>query len=295
MRHSVALDDGDVVIIHDDCPQGWRPGDQVALLNHGLIGSHQSPLLVRLTAKLTARGLRVFRWDMRGCGAGEGLARFPYHAGCSHDLSQVIAAVVGICSPIGSNHRSFLNLVGVSLSGNILLKYLGEHPERVPHEVRRAVAVNPPIDLSSSLTVMKRSLAGWYDRHFASKLFDGLVQRRRQCPTAPMPAVWQRPKGLKEFDDWYTAPISGYGTADNYYRTCSAAQFLSNIRIPTSIITSCDDPIVPVSIFQETSRWSSQIQLAITSGGGHVGYFARKGLDPDEFWLDWRIIDLMTA
>ena len=71
----VELADGDALAVHDDCPAGWAPGGKVAILSHGLADHHRTPLLVRLTEKLTARGVRVFRWDMRGCGAGMAWAR----------------------------------------------------------------------------------------------------------------------------------------------------------------------------------------------------------------------------
>lgn len=307
-RH-VPLDDGDVVVVHDDCPADWQPGDPAALLMHGLNGSHQSPLLVRLAQKLTGRGLRVFRWDQRGCGAGRGLARFPYHAGRSDDLALVLEHIIRWCrgpwvapSNCGrvpefpARPAPFLNLLGVSLSGNILLKYLGENPDRIPPEVAQAIAVNPPIDLNGSVQALRGTLTSWYARHFVGRLIRDVQQRRDLRPDAPMPPRWLRPRGLIEFDDWYTAPVSGFASAQEYYDRCSAAQFMTEIATPTTVITSSDDPMIPLTMF--TSRmesWSPQIRLAVASGGGHVGYFARRGIDPDEFWLDWRILELMTA
>ena len=302
---NVALNDGDVVVIHDDRPADWEPGDPAAVLMHGLSGSHLSPLLVRLAAKLNSLGVRVFRWDMRGCGAGAGLARLPYHAGRSDDLAQVLKSVVDWCKPVGPaapNHqkradtRPFLHLLGVSLSGNILLKYLGESPERVQPGVSQAIAVNPPIDLARSVGALGGSLTGLYDRHFVGKLVRDLQQRRSQRPDAPMPAHRNRPRGVMEFDNWYTAPVSGFSSAREYYDRCSAEQFLPEIQVPTTIITSRDDPMVPLPIFTAgMDRWSPQVRLVVAAGGGHVGYFARRGLDPDPFWLDWRIVELITG
>jgi predicted alpha/beta-fold hydrolase len=305
VQRNVPLDDGDVVVVHDDRPIGWQPGDPVALLMHGLNGSHQSPLLVRIASKLMPLGIRVFRWDLRGCGAGMGLARMPYHAGCSDDLAHVLNCIVKWCrEPDPSGLRRFpppeeqpyLTVFGVSLSGNILLKYLGEAPGRVPPEVSQAIAVNPPIDLSHSLGALQGALTGWYDRHFVGKLIQDLRQRFYHRPDAPMPAKWAKPRSLMEFDDWYTAPVSGFATGQEYYDRCSAAQFMSKIDVPTTIITSCDDPMVPLQMFTANEgQWSSKIRLAIAEGGGHVGYIARRGQDPDEFWLDWRVVELMTG
>jgi len=284
----VKLDDGDMVVIHDDCPPDWQPGNAAALLMHGLSGCHLSPLLVRLAHKLSACGVRVFRLDLRGCGAGLGLAQKPYHAGCSNDLAQVVTAVLAWCA-------SPLTLVGVSLSGNILLKYLGEAPDRVPADVVRAMAINPPIDLARSVATLDRSVNRWYDRHFFVQLTRHLHERRRQLPDAPFPAGAPRSRRLYDFDDWYTAPVSGFGNAATYYARCSAMQFLPHVRVPTAILTARDDPLVPVAMFEEhSSAWPSNVHLAIVDGGGHVGYIARRGVDPDVHWLDWRVVEFVA-
>lgn len=286
IARQVSLPDGDRVVVHDDTPAAWRPGDPVALLTHGLIGSHQSPLLVRLASKLNRRGVRVFRWDMRGCGAGRGLARFPYHAGCSEDLARVIEHVIdcslstttiranqnnwpinGIDSSPSDHDRHstpFLHLFGVSLSGNILLKYLGERSRGAPPEIASAVAVNPPVDLEFSVKALRKAMYGWYDRYFSKCLRKDLERRRADRPDAPMPVRPGQPRGVEEFDDWYTAPVSGFESAGDYYQRCSALQFLPNIVVPTTILTSSDDPMVPVEMFNAGSKlWSQEIRLAI--------------------------------
>lgn len=295
-------------MVHDDCPPLWKPTAGAALLLHGLSGSHLSPLLVRLTTKLVERGVRVFRWDLRGCGAGAGLARYPYHAGCSRDLDLVVQSVLTWCEFAGDEPSSenqcdittaprcqYLILFGVSLGGNILLKYLGENPELVPEQIRQAIAINPPIDLSRSVDTLNGTLNRLYDRHFLGALMKDLDERRRLLPDAPMPSGSSRPRRLRDFDNWYTAPMSGYATADDYYSSCSALQFMPQIRVPTTVITSQDDPMVPGQIFTATAdQWSPRTRLVMAPRGGHVGYIARRGLDPDEFWLDWRVVDLIT-
>src|SRR2546422_657864 len=79
----VPLADGDRLMMHDSVPSAWQPAAPVALLAHGLGGSHESGYIERLTAKLLKRGVRVFRLDLRGAGAGASLARRLYNAACS--------------------------------------------------------------------------------------------------------------------------------------------------------------------------------------------------------------------
>ena len=298
----VELADGDALAVHDDCPAGWAPGGKVAILSHGLADHHRTPLLVRLAEKLKARGVRVFRWDMRGCGAGMAWARHPYHAGCSADLAAVVDAAIGWCrggqvvggSGIGDDPD--LTLFGVSLSGNVLLKYLGEAPGHVPAAVRRAIAVNPPIDLMAGIESIGSRTNRVYDRHFTGVLIKHLEAWWHLRPDAFRPPEGPRPRTLHGFDDWFTAPAIGYRDAHDYYRHASAAQFLPTIRTPTTIITSRDDPLVPFWMFSPVRvAYPQSVRLVATDHGGHVGFVGKKGDDPDVRWLDWRVVEIVTG
>jgi predicted alpha/beta-fold hydrolase len=99
---------------------------------------------------------------------------------------------------------------------------------------------------------------------------------------------------LYDFDDQYTAPAAGFENAADYYARCSAAQFVSGIEVPTLILTARDDPLVPVSVFEKLNLPDSVV-LHISEQGGHLGYIAKAGDDPDRRWMDWRIVDWMNA
>lgn len=291
----VDLPDGDALAVHDDRPPGWRPGGRVAVLSHGLADHHRTPLLVRLAEKLAARGVRVFRWDMRGCGAGMALARRPYHAGCSDDLAGVVEEVARLCAADDGTPAD-VTLFGVSLSGNVLLKYLGEDPGRVPAAVRRAIAVNPPIDLVAGVESIGSRVNRVYDRHFTGVLLRHLERWWEVRPDAYRPAESRRPRSLREFDDWFTAPAIGCRDALDYYSRSSAARFVPAIRVPTTIITSRDDPLVPFEMFSDDRvSYPDTVKLVATDRGGHVGFVSRRGADPDTRWLDWRVVEIVTG
>jgi predicted alpha/beta-fold hydrolase len=292
----VDLDDGDALAVHDSMPAGWQPGDRVALLSHGLADDHRSPLLLRLTDKLTRRGVRVFRWDMRCCGAGLALARRPYHAGCSGDLAAVVDGVVAWCreGAAAAPPDPDLAIFGVSLSGNVVLKYLGEAPDRVPAAVRCAISVNPPVDLVMGCGSIASRANRIYDRYFTGILVKHLETWWQARPDAVRPSETKKPRTLWQFDDWFTAPAIGYRDALDYYRHASAAQFIPAIRVPTTIITSRDDPFVPFEMFAaDRVAYPDCVRLLATDRGGHVGFIGRTGTDPDNRWLDWRVVQII--
>ncbi len=277
MRRLVDLSDGDQVVLHDDQPPTWRAGDRTALLVHGLCGSHRSGYLVRIAEKLNAAGVRTFRLDMRGCGAGRALARHPYHSGRSEDLAAALTAIADWCpgSPTA--------LVAFSLGANAALKLLGECGDRPPGNLARAIAVCPPVDLAACVRSLERYPARIYDRFFTGELLRQVHASPTLSEHAARIFARHRPTRLVEFDDAFTAPLSGFGNAATYYRRCSAGPLLPHIRVPTTILAAADDPIVPISPLRQTNHAS--VSLVVTGHGGHLGFIATGG----HRWLDYLV------
>jgi len=285
IRRHVPLSDGDCLTLHDDAfLEPWKTGDPVALLVHGMCGSAESPHIRRIASKLQLRGVRTFRVNMRGCGDGKGLAREPYHAGRSDDIQAVVDEIHAICP------GSAIHVAGFSLGGNIVLKWLGEYSNKMNSCVVAGMAVNPPVDLASCTDSIQTQFYGMYDRYFAGQLFSHVVK----CPNLRGRGPWtkesKRPRQILEFDELFTAPQSGFKNASDYYENCSAAPLIPNISTPTLILTSQDDPVIPVRLFKNLSLPKS-VQLHISNSGGHLGFLGRKGTDPDGWWLDWRVVD----
>ena len=119
-----------------------------------------------------------------------------------------------------------------------------------------------------------------YDRYFARLLWKRLQERRRVAPDAATVVFQRRPRGIYEFDDVFTAPVCGFGTADNYYRQCSSLPLLSKIALPAMILAAEDDPLVLAQPLLDASL-SSSTRLHLARHGGHLGFVSRRGVDPD--------------
>ncbi|MCA9036948.1 MAG: alpha/beta fold hydrolase [Planctomycetaceae bacterium] len=284
-QRKLRLPDDDFLVLHDDRPTIWERGDHVVLMLHGLCGSHNSGYMARTAAKLHQRGVRVFRMDHRGCGAGAGLARSPYHAGRTEDLDSAIRMVERLCP------SSPISIVGYSISGNLVLRYLGQYAGQTPFSLFRVVAVCPPVDLSHCVQSLGQSKFGMrYHWYFTRQLLSHVAESplwRNDLPLATMKSL---PRTLHEFDDAYTAPASGYESAQHYYEAASAIGVIPDIRVHTSILASQDDPMVRTSALQR-SPLPPNVRLYVTQHGGHLGFIGRRGVDPDRRWMDWRVID----
>lgn len=280
----VLLPDGDSIVLHDDAPANWRPGDPAVLLIHGLAGSHASPALVRTAYRLRERGCRTFRMDMRGAGAGMTVARLPYHSGRSDDCLEVLRAIESVCP------QSPLFVVGFSLGGNLTLNLVGNHAHELPSQLVSAIAVSPPVDLSRCVHNIQLGVNRFYDKYFVKRLLRQIREHARLMPRAFVPRFTHEPRNLFELDNMYTAPVCGFETAEHYYAVTSPVQFLSRIEVPTLIISSLDDPMIPPEPLQN-AKLSPSVRVHYTNHGGHIGFIGAKGNDPDTRWCDWRIID----
>src|SRR5262245_51341124 len=165
--HHVPLTDGDSIALHED--DGAANGSpeisrHVAILLHGLCGCHQSGYMLRASARLRARGVRVFRMDLRGCGAGMALARHPLHAGRSEDACAALEYVSRL------HPGAAIHLVGYSMGANIALKLAGELGSDAPRHLVSVMAVSPPIDLVQCTRRIQRGMSRLYDRRFVRQL-----------------------------------------------------------------------------------------------------------------------------
>jgi len=287
--HRVDLPDGDVLMLHDDCPKNWGPGSPFVVLMHGLGGCHGSAYIQRIAQKLTTFGVRTFRLDHRGAGAGARMSKQPYHAGRSEDVREAFQAASKLCP------GSLGALAGFSLSGNMLLKMLGENGRMgySPEYLACAVAVNPPIDLGQCSETLRRPDNRFYDRYFTKLLVPQVRERLETFSDAPRPSDGWAPQTLREFDETYTALASGFSSLQDYYDRSSGGQFVESIETPTFILTGRDDPLIPASSFEQLPSVPS-VSVHIAEHGGHLGYVAGKTSDPDRRWMDWRVIDWLA-
>ena len=281
-RRMVHLADGDALALHNNTPPGWKLGDPVALLVHGLSGSHLSSHIRRLAALLLSQRVRVVRMDLRGAGAGISLARRIYHAGRSDDIRAALE-VIHSWSP-----TSPLLLLGVSLGGALVLKMAAEAADRPVPGLSRLAAAAPPIDLPRCCALLELPKNRIYQNNFIRDLTYEARLRQRYFPDLP-PLRFPRRLTMRLFDELYTAPRSGFADAMDYYRKASCAALIPNIQLPTLILTSRDDPFIAVEPFEEL-KLPSNVQLRIVAHGGHIGFLGWDGSGGIR-WAERRMVE----
>jgi predicted alpha/beta-fold hydrolase len=285
-RHHIRLSDGDSLLLHENAPTTWQPGNPIALLLHGLTGDHTSTHICRLAARLLARGVRVFRMDMRGAGLGLPLARHSYHSGRSEDVRIALAHLAALAP--GSPQL----LVGVSMGGNVALKLAGESAAHPLPELTRVAAIAPPIDLPRCADLLMQPRNRVYEQRFLSGLVRDARLRRRYFPDLPpLPVLATRTVEL--YDEHYTAPRNGFAGARDYYRRASSLPLIPHIPIPTLIVTARDDPFIAVEPFEQILA-PHHIEVHILPRGGHVGFVGWDGAGGVR-WAERRIVEWLVG
>ncbi|HZY89650.1 MAG TPA: alpha/beta fold hydrolase [Gemmataceae bacterium] len=279
------LPDGDALVLHDTTPAGWRPGDPVAVVLHGLSGSHASAGVVRMAALLLERRLRVVRLDLRGAGKGLPLARQFYHGGRSDDARAALAEVRRWAP------ASPLLLVGISLGGNIALKLAGEAADDPVPGLARVAALGPPIDLGRCAALIAEPRNRLYETFFLRDLIAHARQRQRYFPDLP-PLRFPRRLNMRLFDDLYTAPRCGFADALDYYRRGSALPLIPRIHLPALVLTARDDPFIAVEPF-ESLKAPPNVAVRVLPHGGHLGFLGWDGAGGVR-WAERRIAEWLV-
>lgn len=251
-------------------PAGAGP---VVLLVHGLGGSVDSSYVRWSALGLLRAGYAVARVDLRGAGESAAHSRSLYHGGRTADLRAVLRTLAQQPGADG------VAVMGFSLGGNMVLKLLGEPLEGLP--VRGGVAVSAPLDLASGTEHLHRMAFGFYERYLMSRMRSDAAHSGLSY-SAEERARIARMRTITQFDDLITAKHNGWRDAAEYYAVNSSAQFLPRITVPTLVIHSIDDPMVPASSY-EAIDWdllarTTPVRRAITERGGHVG-FHERGVD----------------
>jgi uncharacterized protein len=263
-RERVATRDGDFVDLD------WSEGDTGApllLLLHGLEGSSRSHYMTGAARLALARGWRTVSLNFRSC-SGE-LNRRPrfYHSGDTDDLDQVVT-LLGEREPGGQ-----VGAVGVSLGGNVLLKWLGERGQGAPRHVVGAVAISVPFDLAACARVLDRGLRrAVYTANFLKHMRDKVRRKAERLGAFVDVAAAGRARTFAEYDEVVTAPLNGFTSALDYWTRASSRPYLASIRRPTLLINALDDPFVPPEALPDPRRLPPEVIAEFPARGGHSGF-----------------------
>ena len=267
-RERITLSDGDFLDL--DWSYASNKTDKVIVMLHGLEGNAQRPYMTGPAKLFNEHGVDAVCVNFRGCSGEPNLKYRSYHSGATEDLGDIFNHL------INKKHYSEVYVHGISLGGNMILKYLGER-DSVPIQIKGVVAVSVPCDLNGSckeLHAFKNTLYHEnFKNHLVNRLKIKLIQHSEMLNVKEVKSI----KTLMDFDNVYTSRAHGFKDAMHYYEQCSSLQFLQNIKVPTLIINALNDSFLSPECYPiKEAKQNENLFLEMPSHGGHVGFVQRK-------------------
>jgi len=284
-REIVSTPDGDELAL--DHLDADNPPLHVVMM-HGLEGSSRSVYMQGILNMIARRGWSATAINFRSC------AREPehmnlrprfYHSGETGDFDFVVRNLRVPCSLVA---------FGASLGGNVLLKWLGEHPDE--KLISAAATISVPYDLGAGARYLDDSPIGrLYVGSFLRSLKKKVARVVRQHQTPLDLDLAMRAKTFREFDDAATAPLHGFTNADDYYARSSSIHFLGRITVPTLCVSAADDPFLPPGVLPRVRAAASPaVTFIVTEHGGHVGFITGPAPWRAVYWAEERIVEWLA-
>ena len=267
-----------------------RSGIPHLLVLHGLEGTVRSNYAQGLLAQARARGWSADLMLFRSCDGAINKARRLYHSGETADIDFVVRTLIGRHPDID------LRVVGVSLGGNVMLKWLGEQGNRLPVNVSRAAGVSVPYDLAAGSRYLERGLGPLYTSHFIKRLRAKTLAKLDLYPDLCDRDALMQAKTFWEFDEVVTGPVHGFSNAHDYYTRSSSMQFIANVRRPTLLFNAVNDPFLPSVVLDETrgaAKGNDHLHLEFSKLGGHVGWTEGQPWSPS-FFMERHVVDWLA-
>jgi len=282
------LPDGDFVDLHR--LEGAVDAPHLFFL-HGLEGTIRSHYVAGFFGEAMRRRWSADLLIFRGCGDEPNRAPRFYHSGDTGDFGYALDRIRR------EKPSSSLLLAGVSLGGNVLLKYLGEQGHEISDQIVAAAAVSVPFDLERGARFISTGFSRIYDRHFLRTLRRKALDKLERYPGLfELPAL-ARAQTIYDFDNAVTAPVHGFVDAHDYYSRSSSLGFLESVAVPTLLLSAIDDPFLPRFVLDEVRSIADQnrcLELEFTERGGHVGFVGGRLPWRPFYYAEWRVCEYLA-
>ncbi len=233
----------------------------MVVIVHGWEGSARSSYIAGVAARLLDRGCDVLRLNLRDHGDTAHLNRGLFH---SCRIDEVVNAIRAIRR---EQATTALALIGFSLGGNFVLRVALRAPAAVAH----VLAVCPVVSPAAVLHELEHG-PWFYQRYFLHKWRHSLRRKQAAFPDVQWFTREEFAGNLRELTRALVLRHTDFGSLEQYLDGYSiAGDRLAALRVPTTLLTAADDPIIPVADFHAL-RLPAQVELDIAEHGGHCGF-----------------------
>ncbi len=284
-RERLELPDGDFVDL--DWTLMSPESRKLVIITHGLEGDSHRHYVLGMARLFSQKGYDILGWNCRSCsGEMNRLVRF-YHHGDAGDLRLVIDHAI--------NRYTYdeVVLIGYSMGGSLTLRVLGEFPEKVPSQIKKAIAFSVPCDLLAGVKALSMRGNKIYANRFLSKLGIKIKQKEKLFPGQISSSGYEKIKNFIDFDNRYTAPLHGFSDAYDFYARASVKPLLKNILVPSLLVQALNDPfLLEACIGYDEAAANDSLFLETPDQGGHCGFM----LPGNSFtWAELRALEFAVG
>ena len=241
-----------------------QKSDRLLIMTHGLEGNSDRLYMRGMADYFYERGWDVLAWNCRSCTGEMNKSVKMYHHGEIQDLTEVLQFAM-------TKSYKKISLVGFSMGGSIILKYLGVINNKISGVIKNAVAISVPCNLKSSASQVERPANKFYLKRFFKSLINKIRIKARQ-----MPELLKGLSDVRTFEELhklYTIPVYGFKDTEDFYRQASAENYLKEVTIPTLVLNAKNDPMLSTDCFPgDIIKNHPNVFLEAPDRGGHVGF-----------------------
>lgn len=240
------------------------------VLFHGLEGSSSSHYAEAFADWAVQNKCDLAIPHFRGCSGTLNTAPRAYHSG---DHAEIDFFLRKFKQQADAAQRPGLVAAGVSLGGNALMRWAGEHGKEAQKQVKAVASICSPLDLAAS----GKAIGEGFNRQVYTRMFLRSMKPKALAKLKQHPGLFDAQrmlasKDLYEFDNVFTAPLHGFQNTDDYWRRASALPLMANIQIPALALNALNDPFIPAHSLPSTHTVSPCVELWQPPHGGHVGF-----------------------
>ncbi|NRA49541.1 MAG: alpha/beta fold hydrolase [Phaeodactylibacter sp.] len=259
--------------------------EKLLICLHGLEGSADRPYVKGIARFFNNQGWDAIGLNFRGCSGEPNRQLRSYHIGETEDLRLVIDHALSL------GRYRHIGMVGFSLGGNVILKYLGEGGFH-PNELVGGVAYSVPCDVKSANTAIDKWHNWHYRRRFMQTLNAKMLEKAERFP-GQVDIPKKMPKDFREFDNVFTAPIHGFKDAEDYWQKSSSIHYIPTIKHPALLVSAQDDTFLSADCYPfDLAENHPYFHFEAPKRGGHVGFVtvSRDGY----YWTEKRAFDFLN-
>lgn len=284
-RERLELSDGDFVDLD------WLNANsqELVILSHGLEGNTTRVYMQAAAQYFQQMGMDVLGWNCRSCSGEMNRKLRLYNHGEIGDFGEVIQHAL--------QRKAYqkIHLIGYSMGGSILLKYLGVHGKNIPEPIKTGIAFSSPCDIKASIQTLEKPGNWFYRRKFFTSLRKKIIAKAAQFPGQIDLSQFEAVKTWQDFDEFFSAPLNGYRDAEDFYVQASAKNFVEGITVPALLCNAMNDPILTASCSpKDVAEKHPYFYVETPRKGGHVGFAIRKHKGAD-YWMEHRALEFIRA